>query len=66
MVVLEWIRSFPHRWKTFVANRVAHIYRIGFRQIVGVMSMWILEVVCKRSCCHARFSGRDQSLYVNK
>ncbi|XP_023312157.1 uncharacterized protein LOC111692395, partial [Anoplophora glabripennis] len=24
-VVLSWIRSSPHRWKTFVANRVSHI-----------------------------------------
>lgn len=24
-VALHWIRSSPHRWKTFVANRVSHI-----------------------------------------
>ncbi|XP_030750158.1 uncharacterized protein LOC115877948 [Sitophilus oryzae] len=24
-VTLSWIRSSPHRWKTFVANRVSHI-----------------------------------------
>ncbi|KAJ8977829.1 hypothetical protein NQ317_011913 [Molorchus minor] len=25
MVVLSWIRSSPHRWTTFVSNRVSHI-----------------------------------------
>nr|XP_022903857.1 uncharacterized protein LOC111416133 [Onthophagus taurus] len=25
MVVLHWINSSPHRWKTFVANRTSHI-----------------------------------------
>lgn len=24
-VVLSWIRSSPHRWKTFVSNRISHI-----------------------------------------
>jgi hypothetical protein len=25
MIVLDWLRSSPHRWKTFVSNRVAYI-----------------------------------------
>lgn len=25
MVVLSWVKSSPHRWKTFVSNRVSHI-----------------------------------------
>lgn len=28
MVVLHWIRSSPHRWQTFVANRVAKVHEL--------------------------------------
>lgn len=28
MVTISWIKSSPHRWKTFVANRVSHIQDI--------------------------------------
>ncbi|XP_044748988.1 uncharacterized protein LOC123311742 [Coccinella septempunctata] len=28
MIVLTWVTSSPHRWKTFIANRVRHIQEI--------------------------------------
>ncbi|GFX25076.1 integrase catalytic domain-containing protein [Trichonephila clavipes] len=57
-IALAWIKTEPHKLKTFVSNRVAEIQALSKRTIIG--NMFINNIKAKESCNKEKYLTADE------